>query len=50
MNATQRRVHVVVWVVVLIVVLTIIVLGSLLRKGPRPVGPSIAESVAGPSP
>lgn len=50
MNSTQRRLHVVMWIIVLIVVLTIIALGALLRKGPRPAGPSIEGPTAEPTP
>jgi hypothetical protein len=50
MNPTQRRVHVVLWVLVLAVTLTAIVIGALLRKGPRPAGPSVAHRAAEPAP
>ncbi len=50
MNPTQRRLHVVLWVLVLAVTLTIIVLGALLRKGPKPAGPSVRASAAESAP
>ncbi|UYV11443.1 MAG: hypothetical protein NCW75_09030 [Phycisphaera sp.] len=50
MNPTQRRLHVVIWVLVLVVALTLIVLGALLRRGPRPTGPNIDERTTEPTP
>lgn len=41
MKPAHRRVHVVMWAVVLIATLAIIAAGVLLRDGPAPTGPTI---------